>query len=444
MVVDTLIHARWVLPVVPDTVLDHHSLAIDAGRIVDLLPTNEARQRYQAAAVIECPDHAVLPGLINAHTHAAMNLLKGLADDLPLMTWLNDHIWPAEQRWLSEDFVRDGTNLAIAEMLRGGVTTFNDMYLFPETAARCVQQTGIRAVIGLIAIDFPTPWASDADDYLRKGLALHDELKSETLITTAFAPHAPYTVSDDPLQRIATLANELGLPIHIHLHETASEVEDAVAKTGERPIRRLHRLGLLDHRLMAVHMTQLDDDDIALAAAQRIHVIHCPESNLKLASGVCPVPALLQAGVNVALGTDSSASNNDLDLFSEMRTAALLGKGLSGDAAALPAGTLLAMATINGARALGIDDRAGSLETGKAADLIAVNLNHIATQPLYDPRSALIYAASRQQVEHVWVAGRCLLSHGQLTTLDETDLLDRAREWGKKIAASDSQPAACD
>ncbi len=439
MHIDTLIHARWLLPVVPDTVLEHHSLAVQNGKIIDLLPSEQASSRYTATTTVNCDQHAVLPGLINAHTHAAMNLLKGLADDLPLMTWLNEHIWPAEQQWLSEQFVHDGTRLAIAEMLRSGTTTFNDMYLYPEVAANCVRHTGIRAVIGLIVIDFPTPWARDADEYLSKGLALFDELKAETRITAAFAPHAPYTVADAPLRRVATLAHELSLPVHIHLHETAHEVASAEQQNGQRPIERLRELGLLNRNLLAVHMTQLNDDDINIAADHRINVVHCPESNLKLASGICPTAALIEAGINVTLGTDSSASNNDLDMFSEMRTAALLGKGFSDNAAALPAAKVLEMATINGARALGLENRIGSLEKGKWADVIAVDLAQVETQPVYDPRSALVYSAARHHVEHVWVAGKALLTRRQLTTLDSDELLTRAAGWRDKILAQSPQ-----
>ncbi len=433
MQVDTLICAKWVIPVASAGSLESHAVAIRDGNIVALMPTEEALEHYQADQVIHCDNHALLPGFINAHTHAAMNLLKGIADDLPLMEWLQEHIWPAEGRWLSESFVRDGTRLAIAEMIRSGTTTFNDMYLFPDIAAECAAQAGIRAAIGVVVIDFPTPWARDANEYISKGMALYDQLKGDPLISIQLAPHAPYTVSDEPLQHIATLANELDLPVHIHLHETASEVADAQEQSGMRPIRRLQKLGLVGPNLLAVHMTTLNNDDIALAAENGINIIHCPESNLKLASGICPIAKLRDSGINIALGTDGAASNNDLDMFTEMRLAALLAKGISGDATCMNAQQTLEMATINGARALHIEDRTGSIEPGKAADLIAVDLASIETNPLYDPLSALVYSCSREHVTHSWVAGRQLMKDRYLTTLDETALLASAHEWHDRI-----------
>lgn len=435
--VDSLIFARWIIPVEPDNVaLEDHALVIAEGRILDLLPGATARERYQAPITHELADHALIPGLVNAHTHAAMTLLRGLADDLPLMDWLKGHIWPAESRWVSEEFVRDGTQLAVAEMLRGGTTCFNDMYFFPDAAARTAAATGMRAVVGLIVVDFPTAWADDADDYLRRGLALHDEHKGEALIRTALAPHAPYTVSDEPLRRVAVLANELEVPVHMHVHETAHEVEQSIAQHGRRPLDRLEELGLLSPALMAVHMTQLLDSEIERVAEAGAHVLHCPESNLKLASGFCPVQRLLDAGVNVALGTDGAASNNDLDMLAEMRAAALLAKGVTGDPAAVPASQALRMGTLSGARALGLAEEIGSLEIGKSADMVAVQLGEIESQPLYHPISQLVYALGRDKVTDVWVAGRHLLKDRVLTTLDEDELIARAHAWGSRIAAT--------
>jgi 5-methylthioadenosine/S-adenosylhomocysteine deaminase len=406
---------------------------VHEGRIVALLPGMEAGTRYQAAETVRLLEHALIPGLINAHTHAPMSLLRGLADDLPLMEWLNQHIWPAENAWVSPEFVHDGTELAIAEMLRGGTTCFNDMYFFPDVAAQVAARCGMRANAGLIVLDFPSAWAGNADEYLHKGVALHDALRDEPLITTCFAPHAPYTVSDTPLRTIATYAEELNLQIHMHVHETADEVRQSLERHSVRPLQRLQQLGLLSPSLMAVHMTQLTDEEIAQVAQSGAHVLHCPESNLKLASGFCPVAKLLQAGVNVAIGTDGAASNNDLDMWSEMRSAALLAKGVSGDATRVPAATALRLATINGARALGLEDRIGSLQTGKAADMTAVHLGAIETQPLYDPVSQLVYAAGRHQVTDVWVAGQRLLHERKLTTLDEQTILAKALQWRDKI-----------
>ena len=438
--IDTLIHASWVIPVEPaGVVLDDHSLAIDDGRIVAILPSSDARQQYQGKTELTLDNQALIPGLVNAHTHAAMSLFRGLADDLPLMEWLNDHIWPAEGKWANGDFVHDGTRLAIAEMLRGGTTCFSDMYFFPNEVAHVASQGGIRAAVGLIMIDFPTAWASGPDEYLSKGLKVHDDYRHDPLVSTTFAPHAPYTVSDEPLKQLQMYAEELDIPLHIHLHETAHEVSEAEQQNGKRPMQRLDALGLLTPHLIAVHMTQLSDDEIERMATVGGHVVHCPESNLKLASGFCPIHKLHQAGVNVALGTDGAASNNDLDMFGEMRTAALLAKAVGEDASAIPAATALQMATLNGARALGLDDEIGSLSVGKAADVVAVDLGALESQPLYHPISQIVYATNRDRVTHVWVNGRHLLKERALTTLDEYHILDKAQQWREKIAAADQQ-----
>ena len=432
--IDTLLHSRWVIPIEPEnTVLENHAVAIHEGRIVEILPTQSAKGSYQADNEIQLDKHAIMPGLVNSHCHAAMSLMRGLADDLPLMDWLQNHIWPAEQQHVSDNFVHDGCLLAFAEMLRSGTTCVNDMYFFPEASVRALETAGMRASVGLILIDFPSAYAQDADEYLNKGIELHDQLHNNTLITTTFAPHAPYTVSDTPLTRIATYAEELDIPIHMHVHETADEVNQGVEQTGMRPIERLDKLGLLSPRLLAVHMTQLTSEEIQRCADAGVHVLHCPESNLKLASGFCPVNDLQQAGVNVALGTDGAASNNDLDMFGEMRTAALLAKGVSADASALPAEAILRMATINGARALGLDNEIGSLEAGKSADIIAIDLSNLETQPIYNPVSQLVYSADRSCVTDVWVAGKHLLKDRILTTLDRDEILARARQWQTKL-----------
>ena len=434
--ITTLLNARWVVPVEPEgRVLEHHALAIQDGRILAILPQDEAKTRFHAATNLHLERHVLIPGLINAHTHASMTLLRGLADDLPLMTWLQEHIWPVEGRWVDPEFVRAGTRLAIAEMLRGGTTCFSDMYFFPEATATVARECGIRARVGLIAVDFPTAYARDMDEYLTKGLALHEALQDDTRVHTAFAPHAPYTVSAPALARIGRLAVDLDIPIQIHVHETAAEVTQFLAEHGCRPLERLAQLGLLSPRLLAVHMTQLEATEIEQIACSGVHVIHCPESNLKLASGFCPIARLDDAGVNVALGTDGAASNNDLDLLGELRTATLLGKGVAGNAAALPAARTLRMATLNGARALGLDREIGSLEVGKAADIVAVDLSQPETEPVDHPISQLVYAAGRQHVTDVWIAGQHLLADRRLTTLDLTDTLQQARDWRRRIAA---------
>ena len=436
--VDTLLHASWIAPVEPGPeVLVDHTVAIAAGRIVAVLPRVEAEASYQADHVQRLDGHLLIPGLVNAHTHAAMTLFRGLADDLPLEEWLQQHIWPAESRFVSDALVRDGTRLAMLEMMRGGTTCFADMYFFPDEVARVAIEAGMRAAIGLIVIDFPTVWARGADEYIAKGCDVHDQYHDHPLLSTAFAPHAPYTVSDAPLERVRVLADELEIPVHMHVHETAREVADALAAGGERPLARLARLGLLGPRLMAVHMTALDDEDIDAVVRHDVRVVHCPESNLKLASGICPAARLAEAGVTLALGTDGAASNNDLDMLGEMRSAALLAKVAAGSAAAMPAHEVLRMATLGGAQALGIDERIGSLLPGKSADVVAVDLRAPETQPLYEPVSQLVYAASRTQVQHVWIAGQHVLNQRECLTLDERAVLERAGEWQHRIAESE-------
>jgi 5-methylthioadenosine/S-adenosylhomocysteine deaminase len=436
--VDLVIQARWIIPVEPHgTVLDHHAIAIRDGRIVALLPATDIQARFTAARTVNRPHHIVLPGLVNAHTHTAMTLFRGMADDMPLESWLGEHIWPAEKCWASPDFVRDGSNLAMIEMLRGGTTCFQDMYFFPDVVAQMAVERNIRAVVGMIVIDMPTAWANDADEYFSKGIAVHDQYKSHPLVSTTFAPHAPYTIGDDTCKRLHMLADELDTPIHMHLHETADEIQTALQQHGQRPLQRIEALGLVNSQLTAVHMTQLLDDEITLLAERAVSIVHCPESNLKLASGFCPVARLLEAGINVALGTDGAGSNNDLDMFGEMRSAALLGKGVAGNAAAVTAEDALAMATINGAHAIGLGDEIGSLEPGKMADITCVDVNEPATQPVHHPISTLVYSATRDQVTDVWVGGKQVLEDRNLVNADQAEILERAAAWQKRLADSD-------
>lgn len=440
--VDTLVHGRWVIPVEPDgTILENHSVALRNGRIVAVVERTAAERAFQATETVHLPDHVLIPGLVNAHTHAAMTLFRGLADDLPLMEWLNGHIWPAEAAFVNYDFVRDGTELAVAEMLRSGITCFNDMYFFPDETARVAVDAGIRACVGMILIDFPTVWAKNPDEYLQKGLALHDYYRGNPLIRTAFAPHAPYTVSNGPLERMKVLAEELDLPIQMHVQETEDEVTQSLAHHNERPLQRLDKLDLLSPRLQAVHMTQLTEHDITRVRETGVHVLHCPESNLKLASGFCPVHKLITAGVNVALGTDGAASNNDLDMIGEMRSAALLAKAVAKDASAVPAATALRMATLNGAKAMGWDEEIGSLVPGKAADMAAIQFGDLDMQPIFNPLSHLVYCASRHHVSDVWVAGKHLLRGRRLVNMDEEAIRARTAEWRRKIAARDASLA---
>ncbi|OUS13461.1 N-ethylammeline chlorohydrolase [Gammaproteobacteria bacterium 53_120_T64] len=434
--IDILINAGWLIPVIPrNTVLRNCSIAIDHGKIIAVLPSAEAEQRYSAQQCYHLPNSLLIPGLINAHAHAAMSLLRGYADDQSLHTWLNESIWPAESRWVSEEFVFDGAEIAIAEMLLGGTTCFSDMYFFPDQTARAARSTGIKCQLAFPILEFPSAWARNADEYIHKGLALRDEYRDDTRISIAFGPHAPYTVNDPALQKIATLAGELDAAIHIHLHESAGEVTQSIAEYGLRPIERLQQLGLLTPLTQCVHMTQLVDSDIALLAESGSHVIHCPESNLKLGSGFCPIEPLQKAGINIALGTDGAASNNDLNLLGEARTAALIAKGIAGNPELLPAHEALELATINGARALGIDDVTGSIEVGKAADLVAIDLNNIASQPLYNAFSQLLYTDSASHVSHTWVDGKLLVKDGQLLNLDQAELIHKAQIWQQKIQA---------
>jgi len=432
--IDALIRPRWTLRVEPQVLVEEGlALAIDGGRIVAVVPASEAERRFAPAARHERPNHVLMPGLVNAHVHAAMSLFRGLADDLPLGRWLEERIWPAEARWVGPELVADGTRLAIAEMLSGGITCFSDMYYYPDVVGDVAVASGMRAVLGMIALDFPTAWARDAEEYIRKGLEVHDRFKGEPLITTAFAPHAPYSVGDATLARIRQLADELDVPIHTHLHETAAEVANAVAASGRRPFERLQALGLVTPAFIGVHATQLEPAEIEALATAGASVVHCPRSNLKLASGACPVAELLRAGVNVALGTDGAASNNRLDLWAELQMAALLAKHSTGDPTAVPAAAAIAMATINGARALNLADEIGSLVVGKAADVICVDLGGIAHQPVLDPLSQLVYAASRHDVTDVWVAGEHLVANRELVRLDAASIGVAAERWGRRL-----------
>lgn len=431
--VDLVIEARWIIPVSPSkVVLENSALAIHQGRIMVIMPIDEARQCFHALETVSLPTHALIPGLINLHTHAAMSLMRGLADDVSLMAWLNEYIWPAEAELVSERFVYDGTLLACAEMLRGGVTCFNDMYFFPQAAAEAVERTGIRACLGLVLLEFPSNYAGDADDYLNKGLAVRDTLRGRERITTSLAPHAPYTVSDRSFGKLLTYADQLALNLHIHLHETRDEIAQSETQYGLRPLQRLAGLGFLGPNLLATHCVHLTPAEIETLAAQGCHVAHCPSSNLKLGSGIAPISALMAAGVNVGIGTDSAASNNRLDMFAEMRLAAMLAKA-AGDACSLTAEEALAMATINGARALGLDDRIGSIETGKLADLVAVDFSGPEMQPCYDPISHLVYAAGREQVSHTWVAGELRYQRGVHDSIEIAELKEIATLWQARL-----------
>ena len=431
---DFLIHPEWLVPMSKKgLILTNQSLAIVDDKIVAIGDTGSLKKSISAKREITLQNHVLMPGLINSHCHSPMALMRGFADDMPLHPWLEEKIWPAEAQWVCEEFVRDGAALAIAEMLRSGTTTFTDMYFFPDEVAKVALKANIRTLLAAPVLDFPTVWAQDADEYIRKATDLNDRYKNNNLVQVAFGPHAPYTVSDNPLRHISTLANELDIPIHIHVHENSAEIEEAVAKTGMRPLQRLNELGLLSQLLQCVHATQLQEQEMEMLAAAGVSIVHCPASNAKLASGLCQTQAILDAGINLCLGTDGAASNNELNMINEMRMAALFGKGAADNAAATSAWDVLQMATVNGARGLGKEDMLGTLETGKLADCIAIDLGHINTQPVYDPVSTLVYSAQGQQVSYVWVDGKLNLEKGELTMLDTSELIANAAAWAKKI-----------
>lgn len=441
---DTLILAGWCIPVAPDNlVLSDHAVAINDGKIVDLLPTSEARQRYRPGVLVQRPNHILLPGFVNAHTHAAMSLLRGIADDMPLERWLSEGVWPVEKRWISAEMVRDGTRLAIAEMLLSGCTCFSDQYFFPEIVAETAVDLHMRAMVGTPVIDFPTEWASNTAECLSKGAELvHDPYADHPLVSSCFVPHSTATVSDEAFTELRVLADQLDRRIQIHLHESAQEIENELNSNGKRPIERLQDLGLVNASLMAVHAVHVTDDEIALFADAGVVVAHCPRSNLKLADGIAPIAAFRNAGVTVALGTDSAASNNVMDMLGEMRTAALLAKAKAQDATAIPAAQALRMATLDGAEALGLADSIGSIEAGKWADLACIDLCYINSQPLYDPISQLVYTVQPQQVSDVWVAGKHQVDNGSLTHIDVDELLQRTAEWQHRIAGERERKTA--
>ena len=434
MITAQILTPRWLVPVEPRaTILKDHSVVIENGRIAAVIPAAQARRQYPNAIEQSLPNHVLIPGLINLHTHAAMTLMRGLADDMPLMTWLNDHIWPAEARHLSEAYVFDGTELASAEMIRSGTTCFADMYFYHDVAARAARKAGLRAALGGAIIEFPTPYAGDAEAYIARCLAPRDEFANDAHLKLMLAPHAPYTVSNKTFEHILTISQEADFPVMMHIHETADELAQGEREHGCRPVERLERLGILGPNLIAVHCVHLNLHEIELFSRRGVHVAHCPASNLKLASGIAPVKALLDAGVNVGIGTDGAASNNRLDMLAETRLAALLQKGATGDAAALPVHQVLEMATINAATALGWENEIGSIVAGKAADLTAIDLSSVETQPVYDPVSHLFHAASREHVSHVWVGGELLLDNRALTRLDLAELKAKAALWQQRF-----------
>ena len=439
IIVDLMIETRWLVPVDPSNqVLEHHAVVVHQGVIVDVISIEAAKEKYAGNKSVVLNEHLLIPGLINLHTHVGMTLMRGLADDIPLMPWLQNHIWPAEQQIVSEKFVRDSALFGCAEMLAGGVTCFNDMYFYPQATAEAVLQAGMRAQLVLVVLEFPTNYANNADDYIEKGLLIRDAWRGNPFLSASLAPHAPYTVSDITFEKVITYAEQLGLGIHTHLHETKTELAESIKNFGVRPIRRMANLGLLGPNLSAAHCVQINDEDLDLLTAYRANVVHCPSSNSKLASGISPVNQMLNTGINVGLGTDGAASNNRQDMFAEMRLAALLAKARTEDATSIPASQALEMATINGARALGLDHQIGSIEVGKFADLTAVRISDVETLPCFDPLSHLIYACGREHVSHVWVAGdlrfeRSNQQVGLYANIEPNELKEIALLWQSKL-----------
>ncbi|XHS77711.1 TRZ/ATZ family hydrolase [Burkholderiaceae bacterium UC74_6] len=424
-----ILKARWMLTMAPGSeLLTEHALVIEGERIAAVLPWADAEAKYANAERVELGDHVLIPGLINGHTHSAMSLLRGVADDLGLMDWLNNHIWPLEKKWVSEDWVHTGSMLSAAEALRGGVTYLNDMYFFPTAMARAAIDSGIRAGVSINVIDFPTGYAANAQDYIAKGLAAYEQFKGEKLLDWTSSPHAPYTVSDETFTALRELAEKHDLQIHCHIHETLDEIEGSIKQFGVRPIERLAKLGLMNERMIAVHMVHLNEGEIELMAKNKVHLVHNPNSNLKLASGIQPVRALEAAGVNTLLGTDGAASNNRQDMFGEIRSAALLAKGASGDPLTVSARTALEMATIRAAKAMGRGDELGSLEVGKLADVTAVSLAALECQPVYDPAAQLVYVAGREHVSDVWIGGCRVLENREVKSFDTRALVNKANE----------------
>lgn len=440
--IDLLISARWILPIAPENkILEHYALAVDKDKIVDLLPLDEAKEHYYAEHYLEFNDHVIMPGLVNSHTHTPMNLFRGLADDLPLMDWLNNHIWPAEKALIKAESVKIGSQLAIAEMLRGGTTCFNDNYFFPDITAQAAIEAGMRVVAGNLIMSVPTDWAADEKGYFVRAEKILRDFTPHPLVSWTITPHAPYTVNDESFKKVREISEHYNLPVHLHLQETTFECEQSIKEFGVRPIARLQKLGLINEKLIAIHMVDVNQQEMEIIAKAGASVVHCPESNLKLASGFAPIAEYLKHGINVAIGTDGAASNNDLDMFGELRTAAMIAKAVSKNPTSMPAHEALKMATLNGAKAIGLGDKIGSLEKNKQADFIAVDLSSYLTQPIFSPVSHLTYAVNRLQVSDVWIAGKRLLKNGEFTQLDTKKIVAQAKLWAEQAKKFEAKTA---
>lgn len=436
MHVQTMIHAGYVMPMTENrVVLTNHAILINEGRITAIIDPAQCTD-VTANVVYDLPDHIVLPGFVNAHTHAPMNLLRGLGADLPLMQWLQTKIWPAEGKLMSPAFCHDGALLAGEEMLASGVTCANDHYFFSADVARGLTKAGMKCSVSAIIIGFPSAMAADDAAYLRCAQELFEEFADNRCVRVTVGPHAPYTVSDTMLLAARDLSEKYNARIHMHVDETQTEIEDSLKQYGMRPIERLHKLGLLNNRFISVHTVHPDDKEIELLAQSGASIVHCPCSNLKLASGFSPVSRMMQAGINLAIGTDGVASNDKLDMLGETRLAAMLGKTVANDTTAMKVTDLLYAATMGGAKALGWDDRIGSIEAGKDADLIAVDLEATDCIPVSDAASQLLYSAGREDITHVWVDGKLVVKKQQsveLRSLSREKLQNLAKTWQNRI-----------
>ncbi|NCO68389.1 MAG: S-adenosylhomocysteine deaminase [Nitrospirae bacterium CG_4_10_14_0_8_um_filter_41_23] len=434
--VDYIICGDYVLPMDEGlTVIKDGAIAVSGTDILEVGTSKEILKKYTSEAIIMGEGKAVFPGLINTHTHAAMVYFRGIADDIPLTDWLKNHIWPAENRWLSPEFISDAVELACLEMLKGGVTTYNDMYFYEDAAGKSTKRMGMRAVLGSGILDFPSKSASTTDEYFVNAESFIKNWKGDELITPCIAPHALYTCGPESLKRARHVADKYDIPIHIHLSETRWEVNEIKNRFMMAPVEYLDSIGFLDERVLAAHCVWMTDGEIKILSQRRIGVSHCIESNLKLASGIAPVVKMLNAGVKVTFGTDGAASNNDLNILSEMSTAAKVHKALSNNPTVLDAKTILLMATRWSAEVLGLGDKIGSIEKGKMADIVTINLKKPHLTPIYNVYSHIVYAAMASDVETVMVNGKVVVNEGRLCNADEEEILIKASGWQKKIKA---------
>jgi 5-methylthioadenosine/S-adenosylhomocysteine deaminase len=420
-----------------EQIIENGAVVVKNGRIADIGEFGEILKKYKEQIPIYGNSHsALMPGFINTHTHAAMVLFRGIADDLPLKQWLTEHIWPREAKFLSEEFVYDGTLLACLEMLKSGTTTFSDMYFFTESIAKAAKDAGIKAVVGQGVLDFPTPSGSGAKDYLAKAEDFIKNFKSDDYIIPAVAPHAIYTCSRETLLSCKELALKYNVPMHIHLSETFQEVEESINRHGLRPVKYLDSIGFLEGKIIAAHCVWLNQEEIEIMAKHNVGVSHCIESNLKLSSGIAPVAKMIRKGVKVSMGTDGAASNNNLDLLEEISIAAKVQKGITADPTVLDVKTCMKMLTIWAAEGLGLENEIGSIEIGKKADMILMNLRKPHLQPIYDIYSAIIYSAKASDIEDVFVNGVPVILNGRAQFVDEDEIIDKALWWSEKIKNS--------